>query len=299
MNLIFHLMLGSTLFCGIGLLASLFVTSKARVMNTRLLQVTRASSIGEREKKKQLEGQLLRVIRALRARIGMSENAKLRERFAGAGLKSTKAIETYFAAQMLGPVLGILIGSFIPSNTLFWILVLVIVGYMAPEFTVDRMIKKRRERIRKAIPDAIDLLVICVDAGLGLDQAMLRSGLELAVSHPEINEEFQQINREQRAGKMRIDAWRSMAARTKLPDIEAFVNMLVQTERFGTPIARALASFADGLRLKRRQLAEEKAAKTTVKMIFPLVLFIFPCMFIVLLGPAIISIMHGMAALLK
>jgi tight adherence protein C len=200
---------------------------------------------------------------------------------------------------MLGPVAGILIGSFIPSNTLFWILILVIFGYMLPEIALDRRIKSRRDRIRRAIPDSIDLLVICVDAGLGLDQAMLRVGQELVVSHPEINEEFLQINREQRAGKPRIDAWRSMASRTKLPDIEAFVNMLVQTERFGTPIARALSTFADGLRLKRRQIAEERAAKTTVKMIFPLVLFIFPCMFLVLLGPAILSIMHGMLDLTK
>ncbi len=161
------------------------------------------------------------------------------------------------------------------------------------------MVQKRRERIRKGIPDSIDLLVICVDAGLGLDQAMLRVGQELAVSHPEINEEFLQINREQRAGKPRIEAWRSMAPRTRLPDIEGFVNMLVQTERFGTPIARALSVFADGMRLKRRQLAEEQAAKTTVKMIFPLVIFIFPCMFITLLGPAIIKIMHGMSVLIK
>lgn len=299
MNLIFYLALGSTLFCGFGLLASLFVTSKARTANARVMQVTRTVAVVENQKAKTFEGQILRAVRGLRARIGMSETVKLRERFSAAGIKSTQAIETYFAAQMLGPVLGLLIGSFVPSNTLFAILVLVIVGYMLPEFVLDRMIKKRRDAIRRAIPDAIDLLVICVDAGLGLDQAMLRSGLELSVSHPEINEEFQQINREQRAGKMRIDAWRSMANRTKLPDIESFVNMLVQTERFGTPIARALSSFADGMRLKRRQIAEEKAAKTTVKMIFPLVLFIFPCMFIVLLGPAILSIMHGMSALLK
>jgi tight adherence protein C len=200
---------------------------------------------------------------------------------------------------MLLPVLGIVIGSFISSNTLFWIMVLVVVGYMSPDFVLDRKIKSRRERIRKSIPDSIDLLVICVDAGLGIDQAMLRVGQELAVSHPEINEEFLQINREQRAGKPRLDAWKSFADRTQLSDIQGFVNMLIQTERFGTPIARALSTFADGMRLKRRQIAEEKAAKTTVKIIFPLVLFIFPCMFIVLLGPAIISMMRNMAEIMK
>jgi len=299
MTLIFYIALCTSLFCVIGLLSSFALTGRARATTSRFLEVTRPSGILESPKKKKLEGQALIFLRGMRERIGMSENAKLRERFSAAGIKSTRAVETYFAARLLGPVAGILAGSFIPSNPLFWIMLLVILGYMGPEFAVDRMIKNRRERIRKAIPDCIDLLVICVDAGLGLDQAMLRVGQELAVSHPEINEELLQINREQRAGKQRVDAWNSMAIRTKLPDIEAFVNMLVQTERFGTPIARALSSFADGMRLRRRQLAEERAAKTTVKMIFPLVLFVFPCMFIVLLGPAIIDIMHGMSAMAK
>jgi tight adherence protein C len=143
----------------------------------------------------------------------------------------------------------------------------------------------------------VDLLVICVDAGLGLDQAMLRVGVELSISHPEINEEFLQINREQRAGKPRMDAWQSMADRTNLREISSFTSMLSQTEKFGTPIARALSVFADGMRMDRRHRAEELAAKTTVKMIFPLVLFIFPSMFIVLLAPAVLSIGRGLAGL--
>jgi tight adherence protein C len=294
----FYLSLGTTLFCVIALLSMLALNGKTHAANLRIGEISRTGFLIEAAKKKR-ESQLLHLVRDLRGRLGMSENAKLRERFIAAGIKNPQAIETYFAAQMLGPVFGILGGSFIPSNPLFFILVLVFVGYMAPEFVLDRMIQKRRERIRKALPDCIDLLVICVDAGLGLDQAMMRVGQELIVSYPEINEEFIQINLEQRAGKPRLDAWNSMAQRTKLPDIEGFVNMLIQTERFGTPIARALSVFADGLRMKRRQLAEEKAAKVTVKMIFPLVLFVFPCMFIVLLGPAIITIMHGMSVLNK
>jgi tight adherence protein C len=130
-----------------------------------------------------------------------------------------------------------------------------------------------------------------------MDQAMLRVGEELSVSHPEINEELVKIGREQRAGKPRIDAWKSMSERMEIPDVEAFVNMLVQTERFGTPISRALTTFAEGLRLKRRQQAEERASKTTVKMIFPLVLFIFPAMFIVLLAPAVLSIGQSLTVL--
>jgi tight adherence protein C len=172
------------------------------------------------------------------------------------------------------------------------------IGYhWAQHRALTRLVKRRREKIRKSIPDAIDLLVICVDAGLGIDQALLRVGQELGISHPQITEELLQINREQRAGKPRIQAWADMAARSQLPDIDGFANMLLQTERFGTPIARALSTFADTIRLKRRQLAEEMAAKTTVKIIFPLVLFIFPSMFIVLLGPAVLTILRGMSAM--
>ncbi len=170
-------------------------------------------------------------------------------------------------------------------------------AYIAPNIVLTRMIKLRREKIRRSIPDVVDLLVICVDAGLGIDQALLRVSHELGGTHPQITEELLQINREQRAGKPRAKAWADMAARSQLADIDSFASMLLQTERFGTPIARALSVFADSLRLKRRQLAEQMAAKTTVKIIFPLVLFIFPSMFIVLLAPAAISIMQGMGTL--
>ncbi len=133
-------------------------------------------------------------------------------------------------------------------------------------------IKKRRERIRKSLPDALDLLVICVEAGLGLDQAMLRVGQELIISHPDIHQEFMQVNLEQLAGKPRLEAWKSAAERTQIPEFSLFVSMLTQADRFGTPIVRALSRFGDEIRLKRRQRAEEMAAKTKIKILFPLVL---------------------------
>jgi tight adherence protein C len=237
------------------------------------------------------------MMRRIRAKLGLAEGERLRQRFVSAGLRGNGPMETYFAAQMLGPVVAIVAASFIPSNTFLWIAGLATLAYLAPDFWLDHAVKSRRERIRRSVPDAIDLLVICVDAGLGLDQAMLRVGVELSISHPDINEEFLQINREQRAGKPRMEAWQSMADRTKLPDIASFTSMLIQTEKFGTPIARALSTFADGMRIQRRQRAEEMAAKTTVKMIFPLVLFIFPSMFIVLLAPAVLSIGRGLTGL--
>jgi tight adherence protein C len=171
------------------------------------------------------------------------------------------------------------------------------VAYLAPDILLQYLVRQRREKIRLSLPDAIDLLVICVEAGLGLDQALLRVAQELGVSHPDITAEWMQINREQRAGKPRVEAWQDMEKRVVLQELHSFVNMLTQTERFGTPIAKALSNFSDGLRLKRRQTAEEMAAKTTVKIIFPLVLFIFPSLFIVLLGPAALTISRGIGVL--
>jgi tight adherence protein C len=169
-----------------------------------------------------------------------------------------------------------------------------LLGYLIPDMWLTGRTTRRRNRIRRSLPDAIDLMVICVDAGLGLDQALLRVGVELAVSHPEINEEFTQVNLEQRAGRPRLEAWQALADRTKIEEFSAFVNMLTQTDRFGTPIIRALSRFSEELRSKRRQRAEEQAAKTKIKIIFPLVLCIFPCIFIVLLAPAVLSIASGL-----
>ncbi len=281
-------------FCAAALILSLILEAPAKRARQRLVQLTEQNNRQRRRAAQLPQERLLSVAKKLRSLVGIAETPKLRDRFMDAGIHAPEAIEVYFGVRMLGPIAGILAGTFIASNPFFFALCLGVAAYMAPEFWLDRRIKKRRDLIKKSLPDSIDLLVICVDAGLGLDQAMLRVGQELAVSHPQINEEFMRVNREQRAGRPRIEAWKQMALRTKLPDINGFVNMLVQTERFGTPIARALSSFADDLRLKRKQRVEEKAAKTTVKMLFPLVLFIFPCIFIVLLGPAMIAVSKGL-----
>jgi tight adherence protein C len=162
---------------------------------------------------------------------------------------------------------------------------------------LKRKTASRRNRIRRSLPDALDLMVICVDAGLGLDQALLRIGDELSVSHPDISEEFMQVNLEQRAGRPRLEAWKNLADRSEIEEFTSFVSMLTQTDRFGTPIIRALSRFSEDIRLKRRQRAEEAAAKTKIKIIFPLVLCIFPCIFIVLLAPALLNIASGLGGL--
>jgi len=283
-------------FSAMGLLASVMLTRNSRIVAERVRQVLYRGpeeSYTKHSSTTELQKQVFQCVYWIRSRLGMKEDAKLLERFATAGLKSSGARDVYFTTRMLGPILAMLLGYFIPHSRLLWMIILGGLFYLVPDITLSRLIKRRRNKIRLSIPDTIDLLVICVDAGLGMDQAMLRVGQELGTTHPQMYEEIMQINREQRAGKMRLEAWKAMARRSNLPEIDGFVNMLMQNERFGTPIARALTSFGDGIRQKRRQHAEELAAKTTVKIIFPLVMFIFPSMFIVLLGPAGISLARG------
>jgi tight adherence protein C len=207
-----------------------------------------------------------------------------------AGFRKTEHIEIFTATKMLLPVIAIVAGSFFGDYMIAAILVGVMLGYMGPDFALTHLISRRQESIRRALPDALDLLVICMEAGLGIDQAMVRVGEEMRLTSPALADELQIINREQRAGKPRLDAWRSMAERVDIEFVRQFVTMLVQTERFGTPIANALGQFADTLRTRRTQAAEEAAAKAGVKLLFPLVFFIFPSVFVVALGPAIISI---------
>ena len=290
-----------TVFCA---LAAILVAVLMRGSNEakRLMEVTRAplrsepAGGGARNPASRL---LLGLARFVRTRLGFAQDEKLRQKLLAAGLRESSAVDTYFGIRLLGPIAAVLAGTFIRSNTFMWILGLMMAAYLAPDAWVGYRTRKRRERIRLGLPDALDLMVVCVDAGLAIDQALLRAGQELALSQHEISEEFIQINFEQRAGKPRIEAWQSMADRTKLETVKSFVQMLAQTDRFGTPLVRALRVFADGLRQKRRQQAEELGAKTTVKLIFPLVLFIFPSIFIVLLGPAVILIARNMADIFK
>jgi len=235
-----------------------------------------------------------RALNWLRLRLGLKDSAKLRDRLRLAGLRSEWEASAYQASRLLLPALALAGSTFLPQFGAFGAIVVVVLAYMLPDFWLSSMIQRRRQQIRRSLPDTLDLLVICVEAGLGLDQALNRVGSELAIRHKAMSEEIAQINVEQRAGKPRMEAWRSMAQRTKLEETEAFVAMLWQSERFGTPIVRALATFADSLRTTRRQQAQELAAKSTVKLIFPLVIFIFPSMFIVLIGPAALNIMHNL-----
>ncbi len=206
-----------------------------------------------------------------------------------AGFRRAEHIEIFTATKMLLPVLAIVAGSFFGDNMMAAILVGVVLGFIAPDVVLKSLISRRQGTIRRALPDALDLLVICMEAGLGIDQAMVRVGEEIRVTSPALADEFQIISREQRAGKPRLEAWRSMAERVDIDFVRQFVAMLVQTERFGTPIANALGQFSDTLRTRRTQAAEEMAAKAGIKLLFPLVFLIFPSIFVVALGPAVIA----------
>jgi tight adherence protein C len=296
MNHLFYFTFGVTIFSALTLALLFLSTRTSRATMQRIQEVTHRGRSYRRDVPvaKDAGRRLFTIMHWVRARIGLTDEANLPERLANAGFRGTFPTDVYNAARILCPLLALAVASLIPMSRVFWIVALPAAAFIAPNIVLTRLIKRRREKIRLSIPDTIDLLVICVDAGLGIDQALLRVGQELGNSHPQITEELLQINREQRAGKLRVQAWADMAARSELPDIDAFASMLLQTERFGTPIARALSGFADNIRLKRRQLAEQMAAKTTIKIIFPLVFFIFPSIFIVLLGPVALTIVRGM-----
>jgi tight adherence protein C len=168
-------------------------------------------------------------------------------------------------------------------------------GLFMPRFILKRLIRNRQREITVGLPDALDLTVVCVEAGLALDNALMRVGEDLKYAHPALSEEFYISNLEMRAGKPRAEALRSLAARTGVDDVRALVSALVQTDRFGTSIAQALRLYSDALRTERRRRAEEAAAKTSTKMIIPLVVFALLPLIFVTLGPALIELLHELA----
>lgn len=220
-----------------------------------------------------------------------AEISVVQQRLIRAGYRDDSAVKVFYGTKCIVPLVLAAIVTFTgvasQSPFIFYAASLGI-GYLAPDFWLGRKIKTRQKRLRLALPDLLDLLVICVEAGLGLDQATSRTARELAITHPVMADELDIVVLEQRAGRPRSDAWRHMAERTDVDVIRNLVSTLVQAEEFGTSIAKTLRTHSETLRSQRVQQIEEMAAKTTVKLIFPLVLFIFPCLFLVTLGPAVI-----------
>jgi len=220
-----------------------------------------------------------------------AEMGKLQQRLVTAGYRRREAVVVFFGLRIVIAVVLFLIfeSPLVGRPSLVLGLAACGAGYILPGFVLGRMATKRQNRIRRGLPDVLDLLVVCVEAGLGLDQALQRVADELGFAHPDLSEELRLINLELRAGKPRADALRNLASRTGLDDISSLVTMLVQTDKFGTSVAQSLRVHADTLRTKRRQRAEEAAAKTGAKMVFPLVICIFPAIWVVTVGSAVIK----------
>lgn len=235
----------------------------------------------------------------LRRLLGREVDPQVARRLARAGFRRPHHADILIGAKLILPAIaGVAVAAFINQGVVFWFIFALPVGFFAPDFWLARAIERRREEIRLSLPDALDLLTICLEAGLGLDQAMVKVGSELRISHPELSEELLQITLEQRAGNPRVAAWRKMSERIGVESVRSFVNMLVQTERFGTPISKSLAAFSDSLRTQRRQQAEETAAKTTIKLVLPLVFFIMPSIFVVTIAPAVLTLMKSFGTVL-
>jgi tight adherence protein C len=227
------------------------------------------------------------------------ESSQLRIRFMNAGYRNETAPMIFFLAKtvltfMLPAIFFLYImisGANYAANLLLLLIVaFAALGYFLPNIFLERRIAYRKREILDSFPDAMDLIIVCVESGLGLDAALARVSEEMHMISPILGEELHLINLELRAGSSRERALRNLALRTGVEDIDTLVAMLVQSDRFGTSVAQALRVHAENLRTKRRLRAEEAAAKIALKLLFPLIFFIFPSMLLVLLGPALISI---------
>jgi tight adherence protein C len=219
------------------------------------------------------------------------ELGSLRLRLVQAGYRRDEALTIFFGIRVVAALaLFALFGtSFMMKPNITLALGGLALGYILPGMLLARMAKRRIHRIRLSLADALDLMVVSVEAGLGLDQALQRVGQELAFAYPELSDELRLVNLELRAGKARPEALRNLADRTGVDDLGSLVTMLIQTDKFGTSVAQSLRVYSETLRTKRRQRAEEAAAKTGVKMVFPLVFCIFPAIWVVTIGPAAIK----------
>jgi tight adherence protein C len=220
-----------------------------------------------------------------------AETSVVQQRLIRAGYRKDSTISFFYGAKVVVPLslcIVVFFSGISKGNPLFMYVAAAGLGYLAPDFWLGRRIKARQTAIRLGLPDVLDMLVICVEAGLGLDQATAKTAQELAAAHPAICDELNIVGLEQSAGRARSEAWKHLAERTDVSNVRSLVSTLIQAEQYGTSVSKTLRTHSDTLRTQRIQQVEEMAAKTTVELIFPLVLFIFPCLFLVTLGPAAI-----------
>ncbi len=229
-----------------------------------------------------------------------AEVSVIQKRLILAGFRKDTAVKIFYGTKVLAPLLllGIAVVTGLARQSPFFILIACLgLGFLIPDFWLGKLISKRQASVRRGLPDVLDMLVICIEAGLSLDQATARTSVEMQQSQPVLSDELGVVALEQRAGTPRSDAWKHLADRTGVDNVRNLVSMLVQSEQFGTSIAKTLRVHSDTLRTKRVQEIEEKAAKLSVKLLFPLALFIFPSLFLVVLGPAAISMSESFKTL--
>ena len=230
-----------------------------------------------------------------------AEVSVIQKRLIRAGYRKDAAVNVFYGCKVLVPLAlaGIATVTRAYEYGPFFVYgVGVGLGFLVPDFVLGNRIHNRQLNIRIGLPEALDLMVICIEAGLGLDQAIQRVAEELRISQPEISDELSVVCLEQRAGRPRAEAWKNLAERTDVESVRAVVATLVQADQFGTSVAKAMRVHSETLRTRRRQQVEEEAAKTAIKLVFPLVFFIFPSLFVVTLGPAVIKMMEGFAEFL-
>jgi tight adherence protein C len=273
----------------VGALAYVLMPSGATAIDRRLEELTLGREEEEKPRFQSVIGALKRL--GERAPKSPKEMGSLRLRLVQAGYRRDEALTIFFGIRVAFALalFSLFSTGFMGRPNIMLALGGLGVGYILPGMLLARMAKRRAHRIRLSLADALDLLVVSVEAGLGLDQALTRVGTELAFAYPELSDELRLINLELRAGKPRPEALRNLADRTGVDDLSSLVTMLIQTDKFGTSVAQSLRVYSETLRTKRRQRAEEAAAKTGVKMVFPLVLCIFPAIWVVTIGPAAIK----------
>jgi tight adherence protein C len=288
------------------ILGAIFITVAAAVFSLAAAVVTPTSVLGSRlralggqqrvvETKPAIKERIEQALDPISKAIPLSpaDVSRTRAWLIQAGYRDASHVNYYFGARLFGAVLGFgAVALFGGLNNPMLLAGIPALGFFAPRFLLKRMIRDRQQRIRVGLPDALDLTVICVEAGLALDQALQRVGQDLHHAHPDLSDEFHLVNLEMRAGKPRAEALRNLVDRTGVDDIRSLVGTLIQTDRFGTSVAQALRVHSDSLRTERRQRAEEQAAKTTIKMVPPLVIFVLPSIIFVTIGPAIIELIR-------
>ncbi len=283
----------------VGVVALRFLPSQAMAIDRRLAELTATENEQEKPKFQALVGVVKRL--GEKAPRSMNEMGSLRQRLVQAGYRRDEALTVFFGIRvMFALALFVLFStSIVVKANLMLALGGLGLGYILPGMVLARLAKRRAHRIRLSLADALDLLVVSVEAGLGLDQALQRVGAELSSAYPDLSDELRLVNLELRAGKARAEALRNLGQRSGVDDLNSLVTMLIQTDKFGTSVAQSLRVYSETLRTKRRQRAEEAAAKTGVKMVFPLVFCIFPAIWVVTIGPAAIKFMTVLFPLIE